>query len=186
MSLLSLEHIVQACKAQNPEAQKKLYDLYKDRFFGICCRYIKSKEDAEDVFIDAFYKIFSKIDLYQGSGSFEGWMRRIMVNESLMFLRKNANLHLTVELTNQDVADHEDDFSEYDVSFENIIQVIDELPVGYRTIFNLFVFEDFKHREIADMLGISINTSKSQLILAKKRLLEIIKKKEKLNLNFIQ
>ena len=174
----NLEHIINQCKNQDPDAQKVLYDLYKDTLYAVCLRYIKSSHDAEDVFIDAFYKIFTKIDHFKGEGSFEGWMRRIMVNESLMFLRKKTNLHLTVELPDKEIADSQED--EDDMSFDDIMKVLDELPVGYRTIFNLYVFEDMKHREIAEMLGISINTSKSQLILAKKRLYEILKKKENL------
>jgi RNA polymerase sigma-70 factor (ECF subfamily) len=174
----NLEHIINQCKSQDPDAQKVLYDLYKDTLYAVCLRYIKSSHDAEDVFIDAFYKIFTKIDHFKGEGSFEGWMRRIMVNESLMFLRKKTNLHLTVELPDKEIADVQEE--EDDMSFDDIIKVLDELPVGYRTIFNLYVFEDMKHREIAEMLGISINTSKSQLILAKKRLYEILKKKENL------
>ncbi len=174
----NLEHIINQCKSQDPDAQKVLYDLYKDTLYAVCLRYIKSSHDAEDVFIDAFYKIFTKIDHFKGEGSFEGWMRRIMVNESLMFLRKKTNLHLTVELPDKEIADVQEE--EDDMSFDDIMKVLDELPVGYRTIFNLYVFEDMKHREIAEMLGISINTSKSQLILAKKRLYEILKKKENL------
>ena len=174
----NLEHIINQCKSQDPDAQKVLYDLYKDTLYAVCLRYIKSSHDAEDVFIDACYKIFTKIDHFKGEGSFEGWMRRIMVNESLMFLRKKTNLHLTVELPDKEIADSQED--EDDMSFDDIMKVLDELPVGYRTIFNLYVFEDMKHREIAEMLGISINTSKSQLILAKKRLYEILKKKENL------
>ena len=174
----NLEHNINQCKSQDPDAQKVLYDLYKDTLYAVCLRYIKSSHDAEDVFIDAFYKIFTKIDHFKGEGSFEGWMRRIMVNESLMFLRKKTNLHLTVELPDKEIADSQED--EDDMSFHDIMKVLDELPVGYRTIFNLYVFEDMKHREIAEMLGISINTSKSQLILAKKRLYEILKKKENL------
>jgi len=177
--LANLEHIIIKCKSQDPDAQKVLYDLYKDTLYAVCLRYIKSVHDAEDVFIDAFYKIFTKIDHFKGDGSFEGWMRRIMVNESLMFLRKKTNLHLTVDLPDKEIADVQESDDE-DMSFDDIMKVLDELPVGYRTIFNLYVFEDMKHREIAEMLGISINTSKSQLILAKKRLADIIKKKENL------
>lgn len=179
----SLEHIITKCRHQEPDAQKLLYDLYKDRMYAVCVRYVKSSQDAEDVFINAFYKILTKIDLFKGEGSFEGWMRRIMVNESLMFLRKNSNMHMTVEIPETDIADSTpEDESEY--SYDEIMAVLDELPTGYRTIFNLYVFEDMKHREIAEMLGISINTSKSQLILAKKRLIEILKKKDFLTHKF--
>jgi len=174
---LNLPHIINKCKSQDPEAQKHLYEMYKDTMYAICIRYLKSHQDAEDVFIDAFYKILTKIDMYKGDGSFEGWMRRIMVNESLMFLRKKTNLHLTVEIPDTDIPDtspnDEDEFT-----FEEIMSILEELPIGYRTVFNLYVFEDYKHREIGEMLGISINTSKSQLILAKKKVHDILKKKE--------
>ena len=150
--------------------------MYKDQMYAVCLRYVKNYQDAEDVFIEGFFKVLTKIDAYKGDGSFEGWMRKVMVNESLMFLRKKTNLHMTVEIPAKDIAEDEladDD----DITAEDIIKILDELPVGYRTVFNLFVFEDYKHREIAAMLGISINTSKSQLILAKKRVHEILKKK---------
>ncbi|MBK9736993.1 MAG: sigma-70 family RNA polymerase sigma factor [Saprospiraceae bacterium] len=172
-----MDHIIVKCKNQEAEAQKALYEMYKDQMFAICMRYVKLSHDAEDVFIDAFFKILTKIDHFKGEGSFEGWMRRIMVNESLMYLRKKNNLRMTVELPEQDIADITPT-DEDSLTFDEIMAVMDELPAGYRTVFNLYVFEDFKHREIADILGISINTSKSQLILAKKRLLELIKKKD--------
>ncbi len=171
-----LEHIIKNCKKEDPEAQKMLYDMYKDQMYAVCLRYVKNYQDAEDIFIEGFFKVLTKIDAYKGDGSFEGWMRKVMVNESLMFLRKKTNLHMTVEIPAKDIAEDEladDD----DITAEDIIKILDELPVGYRTVFNLFVFEDYKHREIAEMLGISINTSKSQLILAKKRVHEILKKK---------
>ncbi len=182
---VSLDHIITQCKHQKPDAQKTLYDLYKDQLYSICVRYLRSTQDAEDIFIDGFYKILTKIDLYRGDGSFEGWIRRVMVNECLMFLRKKNNMHLTVEIPDTDIADNIVDDDEY-MSFDEIMKVMEELPAGYRTVFNLFVFEDYKHREIAEMLGISINTSKSQLILAKKKLAEIIKKKENLTFNKIR
>ncbi len=173
---MNLEIIINKCKHQEPDAQKVLYDTYKDLLYAICLRYVKSHQDAEDIFIDAFFKILTKIDLYKGEGSFEGWMRKIMVNESLMFLRKKTNLHMTVEIPEKDIADYSDE-DDPAISFDEILVILDKLPTGYRTVFNLYVFEDFKHREIADMLGISINTSKSQLILAKKRIIDILKKK---------
>ena len=174
---VDLQHIINKCQKQEPESQKVLFDMYKDKLYAICLRYLKSHHDAEDIFIDAFYKILTKIDLYKGEGSFEGWMRKIMVNESLMFLRKKTNLHMTVEISEKDMEDDSTE-DESEISYEEIMAILDELPTGYRTIFNLYVFEDYKHREIAEMLGISINTSKSQLILAKKRILGILKKKE--------
>ncbi len=174
----TLEHIISKCKKHDPEAQKALFDLYKDTMYAVCLRYIKSEQDAEDVFIEAFFKAFDKLESYKGDGSFEGWLRRIMINECLMWLRKRTNLQLTVEITDKDMLPFSDELPPIE-EFNEILAMLDELPVGYRTIFNLYVFEELKHREIAEQLGISINTSKSQLILAKKRLLEIYKKKHK-------
>lgn len=170
-----LENIVQQCKLQQPEAQQRLYDIYKGKLYAICLRYIKDTAEAEDVFIEGFYKIFNKIADFKEIGSFEGWMRRIMVNESLMYLRKNQLKHQIVPIPDTDIADEivlsEDDNS---LEFNEIMAVMDRLPVGYRTVFNLYVFEDMKHREIAEHLGISINTSKSQYLLAKKKILELL------------
>lgn len=174
-----LDSIITKCKKHDPEAQKALYDMFKDTMFAVCLRYIKSHQDAEDVFIEAFYKVFEKLETYKGEGSFEGWVRRIMVNECLMWLRKRNNLQMTLELMDKDMAQFYVDLPPLE-EFSTLMALLDELPVGYRTVFNLYVFDELKHREIAELLGISINTSKSQLILAKKRLLEIYKKKHKL------
>jgi RNA polymerase sigma factor (sigma-70 family) len=171
----TLENIIQKCKNGERAGQKELYELYKDVLYPICLRYIKQNEEAEDVFIEGFYKIFSKINDYKGDGSFEGWMKKIMVNESLMFLRKRNRLHLMVELTDQDVSEPPE--TEDGLEYEQFLSILQLLPDGYRTVFNLYVIEGYKHKEIAEILNISINTSKSQLILAKKRIIELIKKK---------
>jgi RNA polymerase sigma factor (sigma-70 family) len=167
-----LEHLLHRCRAQDRIAQKALYDRYSSLFFAVCKRYLKNTEDAEDVLLEGFFKIFDKIDDYSGEGSFEGWMRRIMVNQSLMFLRKAHNFQLTVEFSGVEMPTRlniEDELNERD-----ILVLLDKLPTGYRTVFNLYVIEGYKHREIADLLGISINTSKSQLILAKDRLRQLM------------
>ena len=139
-------------------------------------RYTSRYEEAEDVMIHAFYKIFDKIDSYKGAGSFEGWMKRILVNESLMHIRKRNNLHLAVEISDVDSAETHNVVD--DLQYQDLLQLLEQLPVGYRTVFNLYVIEGYKHREIAELLHISINTSKSQLILAKKRLRNMIARLE--------
>lgn len=170
-----LEHIIHLCKQGDKSGQKALYEMYKDILYPICLRYTKSEHEGEDVFIEGFYKILTKIDAFKGDGSFEGWMKKIMVNESLMYLRKKMRLNLMVELTDHDVEDTVPDFENID--YEQFLEILSELPDGYRSVFNMYVIEGYKHKEIAEILQISINTSKSQLILAKKRLLEIYKKK---------
>ncbi len=172
---MDLQKIIKGCKNQQSWAQKELYSLYKDVLFGLCRRYIKSLEDAEDVFVEAFYKIFNKINSFKGEGSFEGWMKRIVINESLMFLRKKKHFHLSIESDNVQVK--LDPKIVDSLQYNDVVKLLDFLPTGYRTVFNLYVIEGYKHKEIAEELGISINTSKSQLILAKRRMQELLKKK---------
>jgi RNA polymerase sigma factor (sigma-70 family) len=160
--------LIQACKEEDRRAQKLLYDRYSPGMMGVCRRYIKHLEDAEDVLVEAFFKVLTNIHQYKGNGSFEGWIRRIVVNQSLMFLRKRHNFSMTVEISNIPLSAPASIASE--LAADDILNLLSQLPTGYRTVFNLYVLEGYKHREIADMLGISINTSKSQLILAKKRM----------------
>ena len=140
--------------------------------FGVCKRYLKTREDAEDVLVESFFKVLTNIHQFKGTGSLEGWIRRIVVNEALMFLRRRHNFSMTVEINNIDAPAPAKAMTR--LAEQEILKLLDELPTGYRTIFNLYVLEGYKHREIAEMLGISINTSKSQLILARKRLQELL------------
>jgi RNA polymerase sigma-70 factor (ECF subfamily) len=173
MSEMSL---IERLQAQDRNAQKALYDRYAALMFSVCRRYLKSREDAEDALVSGMYKVFTQIESYSGAGSFEGWIRRVMVNEALMKLRKVQPLVFPGEAAM--VNDHPDSFSiEAELSAREILELLDQLPNGYRTVFNLYVLEGFKHQEIADMLGISINTSKSQLILAKEKLRQLLKTK---------
>jgi RNA polymerase sigma factor (sigma-70 family) len=166
------KELIQACKKHDPKAQKQLYDRYAPLFFALCKRYVKTNEDAEDVLVEGFFKIMTRIDQYSGEGSFEGWMRRVMVNEALMFLRKAQTQPYTDEIFNLEQGDTSNVVDE--LAAADILKLLDKLPPGYRTVFNLYVLDGMKHREIADFLGISINTSKSQLILAKKRMQELM------------
>jgi RNA polymerase sigma factor (sigma-70 family) len=171
------ETLLQRLAAHEPAAQKWLYDRYSPMFFALCRRYLRSREDAEEALVSGLFKVFSQIESYTGTGSFEGWMRRIVVNECLMMLRKTQNL---VFPGNDAQLNHEqaDTFSiEAELSAREILELLDQLPNGYRTVFNLYVLEGYKHLEIADMLGISINTSKSQLILAKEKLRNLLRAK---------
>ncbi len=172
----SQANIISRCKKQDRLAQKALYEKYAPLFYSICKRYIKDSTEAEDLLVESFYKIFSKIDQFKGEGSFEGWMKRIVINEALMRIRKRHNLNLHVDIEKAyDLK--EDAVAVENLQYNEILSLIDLLPNGYRTVFNLYVIEGYKHREIAEKLDISINTSKSQLILAKKKLRELYKKK---------
>ena len=173
---MELKQIIEQCKRNERNAQNALFRMYAPVLKSICLRYMKSEVDAEDVLVKGFYKIFSNIKAYSGLGSFEGWMKRIVINECLMLLRKNHNFNLTIPI--EDVPGHRLKIESEDLlTYDEIIKLLDDLPTGYRTIFNMYVIEGYKHREIADQLGISINTSKSQLILARKKLQKLLKKK---------
>jgi RNA polymerase sigma factor (sigma-70 family) len=159
--------LIERCRLLDARAQRTLYDRFAPKMLGVCRRYLSSREDAEDVLVEAMFKVYENIQSYSGMGSFEGWIRRIVVNEALMFLRKRKMLLVepeTVDLQNS--LTHSEPLS----IEHQFLKLLDRLPVGYRTVFNLFVIEGYKHVEIAELLGISINTSKSQLILAKDRM----------------
>jgi RNA polymerase sigma factor (sigma-70 family) len=176
--LENLDQIIDKCRYNDALAQRQLYDYYKSTFFGICRRYISNYEDAEDVLVETFVKIFSKIDDYKGDGSFEGWMKRITVNESLMFLRKHKlkfdELDVNINFASET--------PQYEEELEGIaiLNLLDQLPDGYRTVLNMYAIEGYKHKEIAEILGISINTSKSQLILARKKMQDLIQKSKEI------
>ena len=170
------KELIAACKKQDRAAQRILYERYHPKMFGICKRYVRHQEDAEDVLVEGFFKVLTNISQFKGAGSFEGWIRRIMVNEALMFLRKRHNFQQTVEIENVEAPTTIS--VEDELAAQDILRLLDELPTGYRTVFNLYVLEGYKHREIADILGVSINTSKSQLILAKKRLQAMLRQRQ--------
>jgi RNA polymerase sigma factor (sigma-70 family) len=178
--------LIRACKKQKGTAQRALYDKYASRMLGLCKRYVKGEMEAEDVMIKGFMKVFTKIDLFEGKGSFEGWMKRIMINEALGYIRKNKSMYLEIEI---EAADKEPDFDTLSTELEamDLLKMVNGLPSGYRTIFNLYAIEGYSHKEIAELLGISENTSKSQLSRARmqlqKRLLESEKVLEKKNIN---
>lgn len=176
-SMIPMEEkdLILLCQRQNRSAQNALWQQYAPLMMSICLRYLKHMETAEDILVQSFYRIFRKIDTFKSEGSFEGWMKRIVVNECLMEIRKRKSNFLTLAIDdiNEDPYEEAIDTLEY----EELLQLLDSLPDGYRTVFNLYVIEGYKHKEIADSLGISINTSKSQLLLARRRLQEYYKKK---------
>jgi RNA polymerase sigma factor (sigma-70 family) len=166
--------LIEACQRQDRRAQQLLFDRYSPLMFGVCKRYVKSREDGEDVLVEAFFKVLTNIQNFKSEGSFEGWIRRIVINEALMFLRKQHNFNMTLEISPQMDTEADPVTAVDELAAQDIVNMLDGLPTGYRTVFNLYAIEGYKHREIAELLGISINTSKSQLILAKKRLQELL------------
>ena len=172
---MDLANIILRCKNNERVAQNYLFEKYAPSLYSICLRYLKSSDVSQDVLVQGFYKILNNINDFKNEGSFEGWMTRIIINESLMELRKRKNFSLTIpieEINYQLEAEVNDQ-----LSYEEILSMLDELPDGYRTVFNLYAIEGYKHREIAELLNISVNTSKSQLILARRKLQSILKKK---------
>ena len=165
------KEIIQACIRNDRKAQQVLYEQYSPVLFGLIRRYISDEFVAEDLLVESFLKIFQHLKQFQGKGSFEGWMKRVAVNECLMYLRKRHVFHLTIESDNIVLPFHAQ--IEEKIDFDILLKGLDLLPTGYRTVFNLYVLEGMKHKDIARELKISVNTSKSQLRLAKERLRKI-------------
>lgn len=164
--------LIAACKRQDRKAQQMLYERFAPRMFGVCKRFVSSRADAEDLLVAALYKALTNLSSYTGNGSFEGWIRRIVINECLMFLRKRHDFSETLDISELELAAEE--HIEGQLAAQELMALVAQLPDGYRTIFNLYVMEGYKHREIADQLNISIHTSKSQLLLAKRKLKAMI------------
>ena len=172
------QRLVKRLQEGDKTAAREFYSLYADRLAGVCSRYITDEEDLKDVFQNALVHIFSHIaDFeYRGVGSLQAWTTRVMVNESLRFLRTKKQ-HEIVQLDNVAVDEiDDDDPSISDIPPDTIRQMLSSLPTGYRTVLNLFFFEDMSHQEIAHLLGIKKDTSASQLHKAKKLLLKMIRK----------
>lgn len=158
-----LLEIIAGCRKMEKKAQRCLYDRYAALFLGIAYRYSKSKEDAEDILQDAFVKILTRIDQYSETGSFEGWMKKILVNTAISHYRVSQKHDYHKDFDNiaeTDIEDYEIDSNEF--TREELLESINELPHGFKIIFNLYAIEGYKHREISEMLEINIGTSKSQ------------------------
>jgi len=168
---LDEKELIKNCVEKDRKSQNLLYEKFAPTLFGVCRRYIKESNDAEDVLINTFTKIFTKLNQYDAKGSFEGWMKKIAVNESLMFLRKKK-IKFSVELKDNMSASFEN--IDALIMEDHLLNMLNRLPAGYRTVFNLFAIEGYKHEEIAKKLNISINTSKSQLLKARKKLKEYL------------
>lgn len=165
--------LLRACKKRDRRGQEELFQRFSGVLYRVAFRYCGSTLDAEDIVIISFNKIFKHIDRfeYRGAGSLEGWLRKIVVNESLVYLRKNNNFNLTSEIDDTLESDLQPVSS---LEAEDIYRLVAQLPIGYRTVFNLHVVEGFNHSEIAKQLGIQEGTSRSQLLKAKKMLRKML------------
>jgi len=171
--------LIKKAANQQRDAQHQLYTKYAPKMLSVCRRYIKDIQFAEDVMLNGFLKVFLNLNKFKLEGSFEGWVRRIMVNESISFLRKEKKIFFTEEMPNYKEESWNNINTELEV--ERIQELIDGLPEGYRMVFVLYAVEGYKHSEIAKMLEVSENTSKSQLFKARKMLQHRVNQQNKLS-----
>jgi RNA polymerase sigma-70 factor (ECF subfamily) len=167
---MSEHQLIKGCRKGERPAQKELYDTYSRKMMGVCLRYVSDRETARDVLQEGFVKVFSSIDAYSGEGSFEGWMRKIFVNCALEFLRKTDVLREAVTLDNTAELPNPDYSVISDITAGELLQMVQQLPSGFRTVFNLFAIEGFSHKEIGEILGITESTSRSQFTRARQLL----------------
>jgi RNA polymerase sigma factor (sigma-70 family) len=174
-----LNKIIHKCIRGERHSQRDLYELLAPKMFVVSLRYSRNREDAEEVLQEGFIKVFEHLSQFTFNGSFEGWVRKIMVNCSLQKYRSRTQLHAVVNIDDIRIEvsmENENVYAKLDV--KELIKLVQQLPPGYRMVFNLYVFEKMKHREIAAHLGISEGTSKSNLSDAKAILQKAIKKSE--------
>ncbi|EIA09937.1 RNA polymerase sigma factor [Flavobacterium frigoris] len=156
---MRLDQIISDCKKNNPKAQEQLYQLFSKKFFGVCLKYSSNYADAQDNLQDGFLIIFRKINQFSGKGSFEGWAKRVMINNALQKFKGVRYLELTTENIPEDDVEIDDD----NVPIEYLMQIIQELPDQYRLVFSLYVLDGYSHKEIAETLKITTGTTKSNL-----------------------
>ncbi|MDW5289047.1 RNA polymerase sigma factor [Formosa sp. PL04] len=170
---MSLEQLIYNCKRNKLKAQSELYTLYASKLYSVSLKYSRNTAEAEDNLQDAFMTIFSKISQYKNKGSFEGWLKRITVNTALQRYREKG----VFDIINEDIIDETVEVNDQeDISLDYLLKLIQTLPNRYRLVFNLYVLDGYSHKDIADMLEISVGTSKSNLARARLFLQEKIEK----------
>ncbi|WP_291130291.1 RNA polymerase sigma factor [Flavobacterium sp. UBA7682] len=168
---MDLKQLINDCKNDNRKAQEQLYRIYSPKLFAVCLKYSRNYAEAQDNLQDGFILIFKKIEQFSFKGSFDGWLKRVMINNVLQQYRNQTFL----SLVNEDVADEQEiEIEDDSISMDYLLKIIQELPDRYRLVFNLYVIDDFSHAEIAEMLTINIGTSKSNLARARMILKEKI------------
>lgn len=156
----SEEQLIKKCRKGDRKSQHELYKKFASKMMGVSRRYTRSTEEAEEILSNGFIKVFKNINQYESKGSFEGWIRKIIVNEAINYIRYKKNLFVETEQEWFDYG-HEELNEQNDA--QEILSLIDDLPMGYKTVFNLYAIEGYPHKEIAQLLGITEGTSKSQL-----------------------
>lgn len=173
--MISESDLIEGCLKGDRRMQYELYQRYAPKMYGVCLRYAANAEEAEDILQEGFIKVYRKMESYRGDGSFEGWIRRIFVNTAIEHFRKKTYLQ---PITEQEETTIEGKYLSVmdNLAEKDIIQLVQQLSPGYRTVFNMYVVEGYTHKQIADTLGISEGTSKSQLSRAKLILQELVTK----------
>lgn len=164
------EQLIESCKRGDRAGQKELYNRFARKMMGVCYRYVNDMETSSDLVQDGFVKVFQSLDSYTGLGSFEGWVRKIFVNTALEYLRKNDVLREAVDLDNTTELTHPDSSAISSMTANELMKLVQELPSGFRMVFNLFAIEGYSHKEIGDMLNITESTSRSQYTRARQLL----------------
>jgi RNA polymerase sigma factor (sigma-70 family) len=179
--LYSEEELIKGCISEKRECQKLLYQKFAGKMMAVCFRYCKNRQEAEDVLQEGFIKVFRNINKFQNLGSFEGWIRRIMVNTALEELRRRKNQLITDDIDEIYIQPESDFKTEEKINTKDLVKIIQSLPAGYQLVFNLNVIEGYTHREIGEMLGINEGTSKSQLAKARAYIQRLMNKNETIN-----
>ena len=170
------EQLIEGCRKGDQLAQRNLYDIYSRRMFGVCLRYCNNREEAEEVLQEGLLKVFNKIGDFKKEGTLESWIKRIMINTALDFYRRNKSRQMETEWQ-ESITITVEPLSE--LKTKELLQVIQSLPTGFRTVFNLYAIEGYNHGEIASMLNITEGTSKSQYSRARQYLMKLIEKEDK-------
>lgn len=171
------EYIIAGCLHNEPSAQRELYNRFSPKMLSVCYRFAQSREDAEDMLQEGFIKVFTQIHTFQNKGAFEGWIRRIVVHTCINFLKKYRKFNDCVDIENADLVYLKEETIPSIMQAKQVIESIRLLPIGYRTVLNLYAIEGYSHREISTMLDIEESTSRSQYTRAKSMLENILVKK---------
>ncbi len=174
---MGLKELIHQCKKKDRKAQEQLYRIYAAKLFGLCLKYSDNRQQAEDNLQDGFVTIFEKISQYKNTGSFEGWMKRIVINTALQKHRQQKLYGINNETQLQE---EETEVETDDLSVDYLLECVQSLPERYRQVFNLYVMDGYSHKEISTLLDISEGTSKSNLARARKSLKEKIEEKQKI------
>ena len=166
--------LIKACGTGDNKAFKKIYDQHSGTMYSICLRYMNNEDEAKDALQEGFIKVFKNISKFKFTGSFEGWMKRIFVNSSIELIR-NRKMHLDVSELNSNELPLTAKIETGSMDAEKMMTLVQQLPEGYRTVFNMFIVDGYSHKEISDYLEISESTSKTQLFKARKQLQEWLK-----------